>query len=193
MENDKKNKEILDSAVSAQDNLNQHFKNMQKSFTSDESVNAFINDYNESKKIDQELDSIKQKIISDYKEYLKEYGNDDNVKLKFWEDIEDRFGKEDALREVDPIIAQKYFERKQIKQANIQNEYQTKMDQNMQRREKIEELKRQKEELLATKAKFLTKLFGSKKINEQISDLDKEITELEDIDMEEIRNRFNSL
>jgi len=157
---------------------------------SDEFIDGFNRTMQTHEQIEQELNNRKQRIISDYNEYLKKYGTDEDVRLKYWDDAENTIGKEDVLREADPKIAEKYFQRKKMKQTSIQKEHQLReaeqKNRHEQRRNQIEELKRQKEELLAAKESMITRLFGSKKINGQISDLDKEIAKLEDIEADEL-------
>lgn len=150
---------------------------------------AFIKTFEGHKELEQEIKIKEQKMISDYKKYLKVYGNDEAVRLKYWENMGNVIGKEDAMKKVDPIIAEKYIKRKEIEQKNHENECHKKMYEIDERYKQIERLKKEKEELLESIG-ILERIFCSKKINKQLSDLDKQISDLNDQNFEDYARRM---
>lgn len=184
-------KNMLDECVRRQEKLDQHFNTIEKVSNNSEMEDAFIKTFEGHNKIEQEINIKKQQMKSDYEKYLEVYGNDEAVRLKYWENMGNVIGKEDAMKEVDPIIAEKYIERKEIEQNNHEKECQKKMDETDERYKQIEELKKRKEELLSTKSKgIFKKIFGSKEIDKQISDLDEQISYLNDQNFEDIARRM---
>jgi hypothetical protein len=182
-------KNMLDECVRRQEKLDQHFNAIEKVSNNSELEDAFIKTFEGHKELEQEIKIKEQKMISDYKKYLEVYGNDEAVRLKYWENMGNVIGKEDAMKEVDPIIAKKYIERKEIEQKNHEKECHKKMDETDERYKQIERLKKEKEELLKSKGIF-EKIFGSKKIDKKISDLDEQISDLNDQNFEDIARRM---
>lgn len=184
-------KNMLDECVRRQEKLDQHLKAIENVSNNSEMEDAFIKTFEGHKELEQEIKIKEQKMISDYKKYLEVYGNDEAVRLKYWENMGNVIGKEDVMKEVDPIIAEKYIKRKEIEQKNHENECHKKMYEIDERYKQIEELKKEKEKLLSTKSKgILKKIFGSKEIDKQISDLDEQISYLNDQNFEDIARRM---